>query len=38
VLLPLSQENIDIVGVAGLPLPMLVDELMDAHLSLIETE
>lgn len=38
VLLPLSQENIDIVGVAGLPLPMLVDELMDSHLSLIETE
>ncbi len=35
VLLPLSQENIDIVGVAGLPLPMLVDELMASHLSFI---
>jgi hypothetical protein len=38
VLLPLSQENIDIVGVAGLPLPMLVDELMASHLSFIETQ
>lgn len=35
VLLPLSQENIDIVGVAELPLPMLVDELLASHLSFI---
>jgi glycerate kinase len=38
VLLPLSQENIDIVGVAGLPLPMLVDELMASHLSFMESQ
>ena len=36
VLLPLSQENISIVGVAGLPLPQLVDELIETHLSFIE--
>ena len=34
VLLPLSQENIAIVGVVGLPLPQLVDELLDAHFPL----
>ncbi len=28
-LLPLTQENIDLAGVSGLPLPLLVDELMD---------
>ena len=38
VLLPLSQENIDIVGVAGLPLPMLVDELMASHLTFMENQ
>jgi NAD(P)-dependent dehydrogenase (short-subunit alcohol dehydrogenase family) len=31
-LLPLSQDNIAVVGVAGLPLPKLVDELIEAHL------
>ncbi|RLB97377.1 MAG: hypothetical protein DRH34_15310, partial [Deltaproteobacteria bacterium] len=33
ILLPLSQENLEIVGVSGLPLPQLVDELLDKHLS-----
>ncbi len=32
-LLPLSQDNIEIVGLSGLPLPELVDELLDSHLS-----
>ena len=32
-LLPLSQENLEIVGVSALPLPQLVDELLDKHLS-----
>ena len=32
VLLPLTQENISIVGVTGAPLPQLVDELIDTHL------
>lgn len=32
VLLPLTQENIGIVGCSGLPLPQLVDELIEAHL------
>jgi len=32
VLLPLTQENLEIVGVSGLPLPQLVDELLDKHL------
>ncbi len=35
VLLPLSQDNLEIVGIQGLPLPQLVDELIDKHLSLI---
>ena len=30
-LLPLSQENIAIVGTSGLPLPVLVDELMEKY-------
>jgi hypothetical protein len=34
ILLPLSQENLDIVGVAGLSLPLLVDELMDKYLKI----
>lgn len=32
ILLPLTQENIEIVGTTGLPLPELVDELLDKHL------
>ena len=32
ILLPLSQENIDIVGVSAEPLPHLVDQLIDQHL------
>jgi len=31
-LLPLSQEKIDIIGVAAAPLPHLIDELITAHL------
>ncbi len=38
VLLPLTQENITIVGVAGLPLPLLVDELIELHLSFLDKE
>ena len=30
--LPLSQENAEIVGTAAIPLPHLIDELMDKHL------
>jgi len=33
ILLPLTQENVEVVGGSGLPLPQLVDELMDKHLS-----
>ncbi len=36
ILLPLTQENIEIVGLSGLPLPVLVDELLDKHLSFLE--
>jgi len=32
ILLPLTQENLEIVGVSSLPLPQLVDELVDKHL------
>lgn len=32
ILLPLSQENLEIVGTSGLPLPELVDELLEKHL------
>lgn len=32
ILLPLTQENLEIVGVSSLPLPQLVDELLDKHL------
>ena len=32
ILLPLTQENLSIVGVSSLPLPQLVDELLDKHL------
>ena len=31
-LLPLTQENIEIIGVAATPLPQLVDELLQGHL------
>jgi hypothetical protein len=31
-LLPLSQDNISVVGVTALPLPKLVDELIETHL------
>ncbi|WP_320045310.1 DUF3842 family protein [uncultured Desulfobacter sp.] len=34
VLLPLTQENIAIVGMVGSPLPQLVDELLDAYFPL----
>lgn len=35
ILLPLTQENIRIVGTSGLPLPQLIDELLDSHLSFL---
>jgi len=38
VLLPLTQENIAIVGGTGLPLPLLVDELIESHLSFLDEE
>jgi hypothetical protein len=31
-LLPLTQENVTIVGVARLPMPHLIEELIDMHL------
>ncbi|WP_321493103.1 DUF3842 family protein [uncultured Desulfobacter sp.] len=34
ILLPLTQENIAIVGVMGSPLPQLVDELLDSYFPL----
>jgi hypothetical protein len=33
ILLPLSQENVEIVGISSLPLPQLVDELIETHLN-----
>lgn len=36
ILLPLTQENVEIVGMSGLPLPQLVDELLDKHLSFMK--
>ncbi|ACN13995.1 hypothetical protein HRM2_08820 [Desulforapulum autotrophicum HRM2] len=33
ILIPLTQEHIEIVGLASTPLPQLVDELIDAHLA-----
>ena len=36
ILLHLTQENIEIVGVSGLPLPHLVDELLDKHLLFLQ--
>ena len=35
ILLPLTQENLEIIGLSGLPLPHLVDELLDKHLSFL---
>ncbi|WP_022668098.1 DUF3842 family protein [Desulfospira joergensenii] len=35
ILLPLSQENIGIVGLTGLPLPLLVDELIESHMNFL---
>ncbi|MCP4670287.1 MAG: DUF3842 family protein [Desulfobacula sp.] len=35
ILLPLTQENLEIVGTSSLPLPQLIDELLDKHLSFI---
>lgn len=35
VLLPLTQENIAIVGMVGSPLPQLVDELLDEYFPLL---
>lgn len=37
ILLPLSQENLEIVGTTGLPLPQMVDELLDKFLSFLDT-
>ena len=36
VLLPLSQDNLEIVGTSGLPLPELVDELVERHLAFLD--
>jgi hypothetical protein len=35
ILLPLTQDNLEIVGTSGLPLPQLIDELLDNHLSFL---
>jgi len=35
ILLPLTQENIEVVGTGSLPLPQLIDELLDRHLSFL---
>lgn len=35
ILLPLTQENMDIVGIQSLPLPLLVDELLNKHMSFL---
>jgi len=36
ILLPLSQENVEIVGTAAIPLPHLIDELIEKHLDIKE--
>jgi hypothetical protein len=33
ILLPLIQENVEIVGTAGIPLPHLIDELIEKNLN-----
>ena len=38
ILIPLTQENIEIVGLSSTPLPQLVDELIDAHLKDFQPE
>ena len=35
ILLPLTQENIELVGTGSLPLPQLIDELLDQYLFLL---
>ena len=35
ILLPLTQENIELVGTSNLPLPQLIDELLDQYLNLL---
>lgn len=35
ILLPLTQENVEIIGVTGLPLPQLADELLDRYLTFL---
>ncbi len=35
ILLPLTQENLELVGTGNLPLPQLIDELLDKHLSFL---
>ncbi len=35
ILLPLTQENIELVGTGSLPLPQLIDELLDKYLSFL---
>jgi hypothetical protein len=36
ILLPLSQENVEIVGTAAIPLPHLIDELIEKYLDIKE--
>jgi hypothetical protein len=36
ILIPLSQENIEVVGISRLPLPELVQELIEKHLNQFE--
>ncbi len=36
ILIPLSQENIEVVGISRLPLPKLVQELIEKHLNQFE--
>ena len=38
ILIPLTQENLEIVGLPSTPLPRLVDELIDAHLKDFQPE
>jgi len=33
ILIPLTQENITIAGLSSIPLPQLVDELIDTHIN-----
>ncbi len=35
ILLPLTQENLELVGTGSLPLPQLIDELLDKYLSFL---